>query len=415
MFLETMYFVSFIIIAIVSGLILPVGIQAAVAKAFGGILTINYSLSLRPIYIEFQNVGSLKNWQIRMTGASKLIFPILLFIYLLMSALYQIAFEYSLFTLLIVGATKLSWTDLLALENPRQWSLELTNLYQSDPRRRSILPDYFPSVGDRPATYISFIVLAAILLIFISELMGVLNYVLDSDNPPYELKTISQVIGGIGSVLFSIILVILYDKQASISETQSTVQKEQTDLMRRERQPKLSGPYNFRFWGSNVQEEDNSNPIDTRDKEKKPNPNSIQFYQTNAGEGLAQNFRLRVTMDVIDGPHDGRGTLCAVQRMDRFPLRKFGESDLQGGEKDVEFGTEEIKLSFTEPNPEDPPSFDTYRFQEGIDTLVVEGTSKIEIKFTLTWEDEFEKKYTDHIYQTTSEIHYDMDLTDFIQ
>jgi len=103
--------------------------------------------------------------------------------------------------------------------------------------------------------------------------------------------------------------------------------------------------------------------------------------------------------------------------MDRFPLRKFGESDLQGGEKDVEFMTEELKLTFTEPNPDGDSlsSFDTYEFEDGINTLVEQGTTEISLIFTLTWEDEFGEKYTDQVYQKTSELRRNMDLLDFIR
>jgi hypothetical protein len=101
--------------------------------------------------------------------------------------------------------------------------------------------------------------------------------------------------------------------------------------------------------------------------------------------------------------------------MDRFPLNKFGESDIQGGEKDVEFMTEELKLSFTEPNPDDPPDFGTYDFKQGINKLCYEGTYEISLTFKLVWEDEFEDTYKDQVYHTTSSITTGMDLLDVVK
>jgi len=397
---------------------LPAVIQAAVGKIFGGELSLDYAISIRPIRVKFHSSESMRDWQIRLVGASKLVFPVTLIIYSATLFSYQSEYRYVIFASLVIGATAISWTDLLAVENPRDWSLHRTGIYADHDKKFSIVSSYLPNIRERIATYLSVLILLAVSIIMVLEYEGVINLIVDSDNTPFEVATVSRIIGGVGSVLFSIILVILYDKQASISNTQSRIQEEQAELMRREREPRLSGPYNTKFWGSNVPKQsklNSSTTTDPRSKERDPNPNSMEFFQTNAGEGLAQNFRLKILLEVEEGPHEKGGTVCAVQRMDRFPLRKFGESDLQGGEKDIEFMTEELKISFTEPDPDDPPSFDTYPFEEGINTLVKQGTTKITLIFTLVWEDEFKEKYTDQVYQKTSELSQGMDLLDFVK
>jgi len=362
----------------------------------------------------------MRDWQIRLVGASKLIFPASLAVYLIILYPHSNEHDYIIIPSLIMASTTISWIDLLAIEDPREWCLRRGKIYSVNNNKKDHLPDYLPNIKKRPLTYISISIFLFLVAAAFLEYYGSMNYISNSDNPPYKFATIADIIGGVGSVLFSIILVMLYDKQASISETQSIIQKEQAELMRREREPRLSGPYNFRFWGSSVPVQsklNNSTTFDSSNEKRDPNPNSLQFFQTNAGEGLAQNFRLTILIDVNEGPHEGRGARCAVQRMDRFPLRKFGESDLQGGEKDVEFMTEELKLTFTEPNPDGDSlsSFDTYEFEDGINTLVEQGTTEISLIFTLTWEDEFGEKYTDQVYQKTSELRRNMDLLDFIR
>ena len=406
-----------VIIGLTLGSSLPAVIQAAIGKLSGGDVSLDYSISIWPVEANFQNAKPMKDWQIRLVGVSKLVFPVFLIAYLATLFPYQTEYRYAILVTFITGTTTISWTDLLAIENPRDWSMYRTGIYGRHERSK-ILPEYLPNVQDRLVTYISLIILGILVAASFLEYQGTLNLITDSDNPPYQFATVARIIGGVGSVLFSIILVMLYDKQASISDTQSNIQKEQAELMRRQREPRLSGPYNTKFWGSSVPKQsklNSSTTVDPRSRERDPNPNSIQFFQTNAGEGLAQNFRLEILLDVEEGPHEGRGARCAVQRMDRFPLRKFGESDLQGGEKDVEFMTEGIKLSFTEPNPDDHPSFDTYEFEEGINILVNQGSTKITLRFTLVWEDEFEEPYTDQVYQETSKIEQNMDLLDFVR
>ena len=405
------------IIGLFLGLSLPAVIQAATGKLLGGDVSLDYSISLWPIEADFHNAEPLKDWQIRIVGASKLVFPLSLIAYLITLFPYHTEYRLVILVTLFAGVTTISSTDLLAIENPRDWSLQRTGIYGRH-ERTSILPDYLPSIQERLVTYISLTILLAIGIVALLEYQGIVNYISDGNNPPFDFATVANIVGSFGSVVFSIVLVILYDKQASISDTQSELQKEQAELARREREPRLSGPYNTRFWGSNVPKQSklsSSATVDPRSRGRDPNPNSIQFFQTNAGEGLAQNFRFAISLKVEEGPHDGRGARCAVQRMDRFPLRKFGESDLQGGEKDVEFMSEEIKLCFTEPNPGDPPSFATYEFEEGINTLVEQGTTEISLKFTLTWEDEFDEQYSDQVYHVTSELNQNMDLLDFIR
>lgn len=404
------------VLGVVFGLLLPAIIQITIGKVFDGDVSLDFSSLPQSRGVEFRSAQAMKDWQIRMVGASKIIFPIALIIYLIILLFSQITYRYGILISLIIGTSTISWTDLLAIEDPQEWSLQITSMYSIDDERSAILPGYFPSIRDRLVTYITSLIFIGVVIILILEYQGLLDYILNNDNPPYDVTEIAQIVSGIGSVLLSIILVMLYDKQASISDTQSMIQEEQVGLMRREREPRLSGPYNFRFWGSKIWVQskiDSSTRINTRTDEQEPNPNSIQFFQTNAGEGLAQDFKLEVSLTVNEGPHTGRVAVCAVQRMDRFPFRKFGESDLQGGEKDVDFITETISLKFTEPN--NNISFDTYEFEEGINTLVKQGTTNISLTFTLTWKDEFGEKDTDQVYFIDSDISSDMSLTDFVQ
>ncbi|WP_157573507.1 hypothetical protein [Haloplanus natans] len=411
------YSVVSVVSGAIVGLCLPAVIQAALAKIFGGDVSLEYAVSFRPLEVEFRNISQMSDRQIRVASGFKLLIPVLLFIYLIVLFPQQNRTEYAVLAALISGTSGISGKDLLALENPRDWSLLTTKAYFSQ-EKSSVFPEYLPGIRSRPITYLSLLIISIFILIGVLELQGTFDYISNSDTPPYTVSTISQIIGGAGSLIFSILLVILYDKQASISGFQSVVQDEQKDLMRRDREPRLSGPYNFRFWGAYPSTQSDQNPstkIDAREIERSPNPNSVQFFQTNAGEGLAQNFRLRVSLNIEHGPHEGLTAVCAVQRMDRFPLHKFGESDIQGGEKDVEFMTEELKLSFTDPESDMDYSFDTFDFRQGINKLYDQGTYKITIILELEWEDEFEEKYEEQVYHITSDITPGMDLLDFIQ
>lgn len=402
-----------IIMGVVFGLIAPAFVQFSLGKLFGGEVSFKSSISPRPIKTEFSDVREMTDRQIKMVSGFKLFVPIALFVYSqILDPPYDLL-SYLLLSAIIFSTVTISWMDLLALENPTDWSLEATHMYSNETKNSSFFSSFFLSLRDRPATHISFLIFILIISLLAAEYIGIVNYIMDTNTPPYRVSTVGQVAGGVGTVLFSILLVISYDKQVSISDTQSFIQEEQKELMRRERQPKLSGPYNFVFWGAYPGNRPEPN-LKAQCKNHKPNPNSLQFFQTNAGEGIAQNFRLYVKLRVDQGPHHGRVAVCAVQRTDRNPLHKFGESDIQGGEKDVEFITEELKLQFTTPNPNDFPESHTYKFRQGMKKLFSEGTVKVSLTLELEWEDEFEEKYQEQIYHTTSNITHRMGLTDIV-
>jgi hypothetical protein len=413
---EAVYLITIIVIGGALGLLIPDILQFIIFRILGGEATIDYTISLRPIDVEFHSVRELKDWQIRLFGASKLVFLALLILYLFLYSPIR-GYEYSVFAALMIGTTTISPYDILALQNPYQWSMQVMKAYFEDDNGAGLLPNYLPSVWNRPATYISSLVLSLIVFAFFLEHQRMINLLQDSNTLPYDATTLAQIIGGIGSVVFPIILIILYDKQAAISEAQSQIQEEQAELMRREREPQLSGPYNFIFWGGDVPKQStlgSSTSINQRMPNQEANPNSLQFFQTNAGEGLALNFKLIVTLDIVDGPHVGNKSISAVQRIDRFPLHKFGESDLQGGEMDVGFVTESIELSFTDPNPNNSTSYKTYELEEGINRLHDEGTNKISLTFYLSWQDEFEENHNEQVFHVTSGVSQDMDLLDLV-
>lgn len=94
----------------------------------------------------------------------------------------------------------------------------------------------------------AFAVLLLILFLgaVIAESWGVINIIQDSEMPPYQIDTAAQLIGAVGSILLTIGLVILYDKQASVAKQQASIQENQEELMQADYEPKLKASLGFK-------------------------------------------------------------------------------------------------------------------------------------------------------------------------
>lgn len=401
------------------GMFLGVGARVVIQRILGQVLGSKPQFS-RMRYVLWQvnygNIGHLTNSQIRGLSGWVLAFPLCLFIITLSSPIPSARLELFIASILIGGTITITWKDLLAISSPNKWTSYSGYLGIRREPTETKIESLLPSLSNRPLTYLSFLISIGLLVTVLLVVQGDVGYIDSSATPAYTFESFTRGVGALGSIFLSILLVILYDKQASISKEQTTIQKEQKDLMQRDREPHLSGPYNFRIWGGSPvadQEESEGDKIDQQEPSQEPNPNSLQFYQTNAGDGLAKNFRLFVHLTIDEGPHEGRTARCAVQRTDRKPLHKFGESDLQGGEQDIKFITEELQLQFSEPDPGEHPSFQTESFEKGINKLYEENTRKISLVFTLKWENEVGEEQKDQFDFMTSEISSDMDFIEF--
>jgi len=120
----------------------------------------------------------------------------------------------------------------------------------------------------RKISIFAILLLLLLLAATIAEIYGVINIIKNSETPPYNIDTVAQLIGAIGSILLTIGLVVLYDKQASISKQQTAIQDNQEQLMQAEYEPKLKSSIGF--------------------KERQ----SIQFEIHNSGKAAAHDVQL---------------------------------------------------------------------------------------------------------------------------
>jgi hypothetical protein len=246
-------------------------------------------------------------------------------------------------------------------------------------------------------------------------------------------------------------LIYIYLNQNRVLREEMSVLKNQQELMQKEQQPVIDGPYDVQAFGKNsqrdssvdegsghqfhfsdiglipdglkikasIETEEDSVSIDTgkksEDKAFDPPENGIRFRLSNSGGGPAKKFRLWTHLIVHDGPHEGMWARSSLKRLDRYSLHKYADNIIQSGEQDVAFqGPVILKIRDPPREGEKTGAFDTFSFSEGIQKMVREGTTEIEVVLELRYEDTFEQKYNNQFFPHQAAISRDMDWCDFV-
>lgn len=256
----------------------------------------------------------------------------------------------------------------------------------------------------------------------------------------------------IANVGLTVGLIYIYLNQNRVLRDEMSILKSQQRLMRSEQQPEIDGPYNVQIFGKDNQEiqsaENGDNhqyqlsdidwfpdglsitgTIETRDEsitidvgenseENSVNPpeNGVRFLLSNSGGGAARKFRLWSWIIVHEGPHEGMWARSPLKRLDRYSLHEYADNMIQSGEQDIGFQGE-IQLKFRDPPEEEEQigTFGTYSFSEGVEKLVREGTTEIEVVLELRYEDTFEEDYEDQFFHHRGNISKGLDWAEFVQ
>lgn len=145
----------------------------------------------------------------------------------------------------------------------------------------------------------------------IAESWNIINIIQNSETPPYQIDTAAQLIGAIGSILLTIGLVVLYDKQASVAKQQASIQENQEKLMQADYEPKLKASIGFK----DVQ--------------------SLQFEVHNSGKAAAHD--VRVTWEYGTQHFSWTKSVIPSGEMTGFPLKKENDDWLLGPDETREF------------------------------------------------------------------------------
>jgi len=145
----------------------------------------------------------------------------------------------------------------------------------------------------------------------IAEWLGAINIIQSSETPPYQIDTASQLIGAIGSILLTIGLVVLYDKQASVAKQQASIQENQEELMQADYEPKLKASLGFK----EVQ--------------------TLQFEIHNSGKAAAHDVQLR--WEYGEQQFSWGKSVMPSGDMTGFPLKNKNDDWLFGPDETREF------------------------------------------------------------------------------
>lgn len=129
-------------------------------------------------------------------------------------------------------------------------------------------------IGNNLIIVILFVLSILSLIVIALEISGIFNYI--TNNPPYKITEFSNLIGAVGSLLLSALLVILYNKQ-------TTIQASQEQLMESEHRPKIVL--------------DKSRLTDN--PEVTSGASRMIFTLSNSGKGSANNIKIRI-VPIID-------------------------------------------------------------------------------------------------------------------
>lgn len=243
-------------------------------------------------------------------------------------------------------------------------------------------------------------------------------------------------------------LIYVYLNQNRVLREEMSILKSQQELMQKEQQPEIDGPYDVRMFGKNpqknfnsddrfhitdirwipdglrikgsVQTEEHSISVDigkkTSEEGVDPPEEGIRFYLSNSGGGPAKKFRLWTHLRIHDGSHEGMPARSALMRLDRYSLHKYADNIVKPGEQDLGFQGK-VKLKIRDPPREDEEygDFSTFDFSEGVEKLTEEGIEHIEIFLELSYEDTFENSYENQFYTHRGDITPGMDWGDFVQ
>lgn len=87
---------------------------------------------------------------------------------------------------------------------------------------------------ERSVYYLPVVLLLTLVVMAVSEWIGLSNLV--KSTPPYTVPDVSQILGAVGSILLSIYLVILYQKQLDLQREQQNILQEQHSLQEKIKQ-----------------------------------------------------------------------------------------------------------------------------------------------------------------------------------
>jgi hypothetical protein len=103
-----------------------------------------------------------------------------------------------------------------------------------------------PRIWERKISAFAVLLLILFVGATAAESWNIINIVQSGETPPYQIDTAAQLIGAIGSILLTIGLVVLYDKQASVAKQQASIQENQEKLMQADYEPRLKASIGFK-------------------------------------------------------------------------------------------------------------------------------------------------------------------------
>lgn len=220
-----------------------------------------------------------------------------------------------------------------------------------------------------------------------------------------ESKEFLQATDIVVSSGLSLLLVLLYFRQTSILSTQTDIQEEQTDIQRSSNSPNIVMNQFLilpKFDGRDV--------------------NKIGAKFSNAGDGLAKNFRITTRLRLPAGSElDGGDYPRGLKRQENSDISKLAGDFLLAGEMGEPLATE-LSLQIRkwgDDIEEDDQWMHTYDFEEAVNVLADHGVKSMRIIWDIEWtdtfgrrEDAFGNEYHEQ-YADSGDITEDMTFAEF--